>query len=90
MVADKMACQGRYQRRFRSGRIFCNRFSAADGGSATGGDNNNFAANPDGFDPVLFPQQVPEPELGGENRSHIDIEAPDEPAAVERPTALGG
>jgi catechol 2,3-dioxygenase-like lactoylglutathione lyase family enzyme len=45
--------------------------------------------DPDGLDPVLFLQQVPEPKPGGKNRAHIDIEVPDEQAAVERMTALG-
>jgi catechol 2,3-dioxygenase-like lactoylglutathione lyase family enzyme len=45
--------------------------------------------DPDGLDPILFLQQVPEPKPGAKNRAHIDIEVPDEQAAVARLTALG-
>jgi catechol 2,3-dioxygenase-like lactoylglutathione lyase family enzyme len=44
--------------------------------------------DPDGVDPRLFLQQVPEPKTG-KNRSHMDVEVPDEPAAVERLVRLG-
>lgn len=45
--------------------------------------------DPDGLDPVLFLQQVTEPKPGTKNRSHIDVEVPDEAAAVRHMTDLG-
>ncbi|HEX3648553.1 MAG TPA: VOC family protein [Pseudonocardiaceae bacterium] len=45
--------------------------------------------DPAGLDPVLFLQLVPEPKAMTKNRAHIDIEVPDEQAAVARLTGLG-
>ena len=44
--------------------------------------------DPDGTEPRLFLQQVPEPKVA-KNRAHIDVEVPDEPAAVDRLVKLG-
>ena len=44
--------------------------------------------DPDGRDPVLFLQEVPEAKAG-KNRSHIDIQVDDEQAAVARLVDLG-
>lgn len=39
--------------------------------------------------PTLFFQQVPEPKPDTKNRIHLDVEAPDRSAEVERLVALG-
>lgn len=44
--------------------------------------------DPDGREPRIFLQQVPEPKLG-KNRAHIDVQVPDERFAVDRLVALG-
>jgi catechol 2,3-dioxygenase-like lactoylglutathione lyase family enzyme len=44
--------------------------------------------DPDGAEPKIFLQLVPEPKLG-KNRAHIDVEVPDEQAAVTRLVDLG-
>ena len=44
--------------------------------------------DPDDSEPKIFLQQVPEPKLG-KNRAHVDIEVPDEQAAVARLVELG-
>lgn len=44
--------------------------------------------DPDGLDPILFLQEVPEGKIG-KNRAHIDIEVDDEPAVVARLVGLG-
>jgi catechol 2,3-dioxygenase-like lactoylglutathione lyase family enzyme len=44
--------------------------------------------HPDDTEPKVFLQQVPEPKAG-KNRAHVDIEVPDEQAAVARLVALG-
>src|ERR1700727_1651055 len=44
--------------------------------------------DPDGAEPRVFLQQVPEVKLG-KNRAHFDIAVPDEAEAVERLIGLG-
>lgn len=44
--------------------------------------------DPDGTEPRVFLQQVPETKLG-KNRAHFDIAVPDEAEAVERLVGLG-
>ncbi len=44
--------------------------------------------DPDGAEPHIFLQKVPEPKRG-KNRAHIDVEVPDEREAVDRLTGLG-
>jgi hypothetical protein len=44
--------------------------------------------DPDGLDPILFLQEVPEGKTG-KNRAHIDIEVDDEAAVVARLVGLG-
>jgi predicted enzyme related to lactoylglutathione lyase len=44
--------------------------------------------DPDGVEPRLFLQKVPEAKVG-KNRAHIDIEVADEQVAVDRIVALG-
>lgn len=44
--------------------------------------------DPDDTEPKVFLQRVPEPKAA-KNRAHIDIEVPDEQAAVARLVALG-
>jgi catechol 2,3-dioxygenase-like lactoylglutathione lyase family enzyme len=44
--------------------------------------------HPQDTEPRIFLQQVPEPKLG-KNRVHLDVEVPDEAAAVRRLTELG-
>jgi catechol 2,3-dioxygenase-like lactoylglutathione lyase family enzyme len=44
--------------------------------------------DPDGVEPRMFLQKVPEPK-SGKNRAHVDIEVTDESEAVDRMVGLG-
>jgi catechol 2,3-dioxygenase-like lactoylglutathione lyase family enzyme len=44
--------------------------------------------DPDGVEPRVFLQKVPEPK-NGKNRAHVDIEVPDQQEAVDRLVGLG-
>jgi catechol 2,3-dioxygenase-like lactoylglutathione lyase family enzyme len=51
-------------------------------------DDYAILQDPDGAEPRLFLQKVPEPKAG-KNRAHIDVAVPDEREAVDRLSGLG-
>ena len=51
-------------------------------------DNYAILRDPDGAEPRIFLQEVPEPKVG-KNRAHFDVAVPDERDAVKRLVGLG-